>query len=71
MGHSVLELVRESRLSELLSLEVDLILDGGVVTEGDFLPGLFLTHSVLLLERVERAHRQCDVRKREGIGAVS
>ena len=37
MGHTVLELVPESRLVEFRSLEVDLVLEAGVITKGEFL----------------------------------
>ena len=63
--HAVLELVPESRLVELGSLEVDLVLQGGVVTEGELLVKTLLSDSVLSLERIESAHgegyvRQCE-----------
>mgnify|MGYP006315411611 FL=1 len=56
MRHSVLELVPESRLVEFGCLEVDPVLQRGVVSEGEFLVETLLAHSVLSLERIESAH---------------
>ena len=55
MAHSVLEFVGKARLIELLRLKADLVLERGVVAEGDFLPRLFLTHPVFLFERIKSA----------------
>ena len=65
MRHSILELVPESRLVELRSLEVDPVLEGSVITEREFFIPLFLPDSVFLLERIKTCYRQGHVRKGE------
>ena len=67
MRHSVLELVKESFLSEFACLEIDLVLQSRIVTEGDFFPGFLFAHTVLLFERIEGAYRKGNVRQGEGI----
>ncbi len=67
MAHAILELVQETRLVELRSLEAYLVLQGGVITEREFLIELLLADSVLLLEGIEPADRECYVRKGECI----
>ena len=63
--HSVLELVHEPRLAELGSLEVDLVLDGGVVAKRELLVETLLPDPVLDLERIECRDGERDVRKGE------
>ena len=70
MGHTVLELIQKSLLSEFTCLETDFVLKCGVVTEGNLFPRFFLAHTVLLLERVEGAYGKGHVRQCEGIGTV-
>ena len=65
VGHTVLELVQETRLAELRRLEIDLVLQGRVVAQREFLVDAFLADPVLSLERVESRHRESNVRKRE------
>ena len=65
--HSVLELVQESRLVEFGGLEINLVLQRGAVSEREVLVELLLAHSVLLLERIEAAHGESDVRQSERI----
>ena len=56
MCHTILELVKQTRLFELAGLEADLVLQRGVVAEGELLIERLLSDSVLLLERIETAH---------------
>ena len=70
MGHAVLELVKKTILSEFARLEVDLVLQSGIVTEGDLFPGLFLAHPVFLLERIEGADGRGDIRQGESVGGI-
>ena len=67
VSHTVLELVPESWLIELRCLEVDPVLQRGVVAEGEFFVETLLTDSVLSFERIESAHRECDVRQCERV----
>ena len=52
-------------------LEVQAVLEGGRVTEGDFLVGLLLAYAVLLLEGIETGDGEGDVRQREGVAGVA
>ena len=65
--HTILELVPEAWLVELRCLEVDPVLQRGVVAEGEFFVETLLTDSVLSFERIESAHRECDVRQCERV----
>ena len=71
VSHSVLELVHESLLHELRRLEIDSVLQGRTVSEREFLIELFLSHAVLFLERIKSRYGESQVRKGEGIRAVT
>ena len=51
-------------------LEVDAVLEGSGVTEGNLLIELLLAHAVLLLERVEASDGEGDIGQSEGIAGV-
>ena len=70
VGHSVLELIPESRLVELRCLEIYPVLESGVITERELLVELLLADPVLSLERVEAVYRECHVRQGERVRAV-
>ena len=53
MGHSVLEFVHESVFHKFRGLEIHLVLQRGVITEGELLIELLLTYTILSLERVK------------------
>ena len=53
VGHTVLELVEESRLVELGCLEVDPVLEACIVTQRELLIELLLSYTVLSLERIK------------------
>ena len=55
---------------EIGHLETQLVLESGAVTQGELLIELFLAHAVLLLERIETADGEGDVRQGEGVGTV-
>ena len=65
MSHAILELVNKARFSELRGLEIDLVLDGCVVTQGEFLVETLFPDPVLDLERIECGDRESDVRQCE------
>ena len=65
MSHTVLELVKKARLLELRSLEVDLVLERGIITERELLIPFFFSYSDLLFERIELRNRECYIRKCE------
>ena len=65
MCHTVLEFVPESGFVEFGCLEVYPVLEGSIVTEGEFLIEFLLSYPMLPLERIESAHRECHVRERE------
>ena len=69
VGHAVLEFVREFLVLqvEFRGLEVDLVLQCGIVGKADLLVELLLAHTVLFLERVDRAHGEGHVRQGEGV----
>ena len=67
VSHSVLELVRKSRLPEFLCLEVYLVLERRAITYREFFVKLFLSDTILFLERIYPAHGKRDVRERERI----
>ena len=70
VGHSVLELVQKSRLVELGSLEIHLVLYRGAVAERKLFVKLFLADPVFSFERVEPAHGKGEVRQGERIRTV-
>ena len=65
MCHTVLEFIPESGFVEFGCLEVYPVLEGSIVTEGEFLIEFLLSYPMLSLERIESAHRECHVRERE------
>ena len=67
MGHYVLEFVHESVFHKFRGLEIHLVLQRGVITEGELLIELLLTYTILSLERVKSLYRECDVRQSEGV----
>ena len=67
MVHTVLELVHETWLTEFRCLEVDLVLQGSVVSEREFFIPFFLTDPYLLLERIESVYGEGHVRECERV----
>ncbi len=69
VGHTVREPVKETRVLEveLTCLEVDLVLERGVVTERNLFVESLLSYPVLAFERVQGADGESYVRKLEGI----
>ena len=65
--HAVLELVEESLLPEFRSLEVDLVLQCGIVAQRELLIKTLLANPLLALEGVEGADGECYVRQGEGV----
>ena len=68
--HTRLHLVPEIRVAHLAGLEIDLVLEGGVVAQGKLLVPLLGTYPVLPSERIETVYVQRNVRQCYGIGAV-
>ena len=52
-------------------LEIEAVLEGGRITEGNLLIGFLLAHTVLLLEGIEARDGESDVRQGEGIAGVT
>ena len=52
-------------------LEIEAVLEGGRITEGNLLVGFLLAHAVLLLERIETRHGEGNVRQGEGVAGVT
>ena len=72
--HAVLELVQEiprDTAFEFRHLETDLVLQRGVITEGNLFVNLFLADTHFPFERIESTDGERDVRQREHIGAVT
>ena len=68
--HSVLELVQEALFHELGRLEINLVLECCAVAEGEFLVEFLFADAVFLLERIESADAEVDIRECEHIGTV-
>ena len=67
-----MELVHEITVDgEFRSLEIDLILECRVVSEGYFFIKFFLADTILLLEGIERMDRKGDVRQGNGITRIT
>ena len=68
VGHSVLQSVEHINLPELRCLEIYLVLESRAVSERYLFVEFLLSDPVLLLERIDCAHRERDVRQGERIG---